>query len=250
MNKPWEIKKSDKRSADTVPTYIIFCEDRVSEPVYLKYFETSKIKINFAREQKSMMANVLSAITQCKTDGLFEFVDGKDCLTAKGTQVWCVFDRDKEDTPFKIARGNTDFDQSILTANESGINVAWSNDAFELWILLHFEDIDIEESENQHRNKYYERLTEIFKNIENPNDDLVKVKKHRDWNYKRSLKSENNFRSIVRNEIVNRTGDAIERAEILEKHFDSGTIQNHEKSPCTLMHHLVKELIEKGGKQM
>jgi len=248
MDKPWEIKKSDKRSANTVPTYIIFCEDKVSEPIYLKYFETSKIKINFVKEQKSMMANVLSAITQCKADGIMGIKDGRDYLTAEDTHVWCVFDRDKEETPAKIAKGNTDFDQSINTAIASGINVAWSNDAFELWILLHFEDTDVTNSEYSERKKYYERLTEIFDNIENPNEDLVKVKNYQNWNYKLSLKSENNFRNIVRNEIINKTKDAIARAEILEKHFKSKNIQNHQKSPLTLMHHLIKELIKQGGK--
>lgn len=248
MDKPWELKKSDKRSADTVPNYIVFCEDKVSEPIYLKYFETSKIKINFAKEQKSMMTNVLNAITQCKKDGLIEFVDGKEYLTAKGTQVWCVFDRDKEETPLKLEKGNTNFDQSINTAISSGIKVAWSNDAFELWILLHFEDVDVTNNENKEREKYYNRLTEIFGNLKNPNDDLQKVRNYQNWNYKSSLKSENNFRNIVRNEIVNRTGEAIKRAEFHEKHFEDKGIQNHKKSPLTLMHNLVKELIREGGK--
>lgn len=250
MDKPWEFKKSDERSANTVPNFIIFCEDKVSEPVYLKYFETSAIKINFAKEQKSMMANVLSAITQCKADGLMGIKEGKDFLTAEGTQVWCVFDRDKEETPAKISRGNTDFNQSINTAIASGINVAWSNDAFELWILLHFEDAEITNDEYKERKKYYNRLTEIFDNIENPNEDLLKVKNYQNWNYKSSLKSENNFRNIVRNEIVSKTKKAIERAEILEKFFNKEDIQNHQKSPLTLMHHLVKELIKQGGRNI
>lgn len=250
MNKPWDIKTSDLRQADTVPTFIVFCEDKVSEPIYLKYFETSKIKINFAKEQNSMMTNVLAAITHCKENGLIEFIDGKDCLTAEETQVWCVYDRDKEETTAKISKGNTDFDQSIITANSCGINVAWSNDAFELWILLHFEDIDYKDTENTKRKNYYERLTEIFKNINNPNSDLVKALTYNNFDYKSNLKSENNFRNIVRAEIVNKTKEAIFRAKLIENHFDNPRLQNHEKSPCTLMHHLVEELIKLGGKEI
>ncbi len=248
MDKPWELKKTDERSANTVPNFIIFCEDKISEPVYLKYFETSTIKINFVKEQKSMMANVLSAITQCKADGLMGLKDGRDYLTVEGTQVWCVFDRDKEKTHREIEKGNTNFDQSINTAIASGINVAWSNDAFELWILLHFEDATTINDEYKEREKYYNRLTEIFDSIEDPNDDLIKVKNYKNWNYKSNLKSENNFRNIVRNEIVNKTKEAIARAEVLENNFESEIIQNHQKSPLTLMHHLVKELIKQGGR--
>ena len=63
MDEPWKLKESDTREKDTLITFIIFCEDKVSEPVYLKYFETSRIKINFAKDKKSMMKNVLDAIT-------------------------------------------------------------------------------------------------------------------------------------------------------------------------------------------
>lgn len=46
--------------------------------------------------------------------------------------VWVVFDKDDFD----------DFDEAILLAREYGFNVAWSNQAFEYWLLLHFEFSD------------------------------------------------------------------------------------------------------------
>ena len=247
MDEPWKLKESDTREKDTLITFIIFCEDKVSEPVYLKYFETSKIKINFAKDKKNMMKNVLDAITHCKENGLIKCEKDNCFMVNENTQVWCVFDRDKEDTPQKISKGNTEFNESIITAKRNGIKVAWSNDSFELWILLHFEDILITQ-ENENRKKYYNRLTEIFNSIENPNEDLRKVKQYPDWSYKSSLKSENNFRNIVRNEIISNVYLAIERAKKLEEHFDKTDLQNHEKSPYTLMHHLVEELIDKGGR--
>ena len=250
MTKPWDIKKSDTRKADSTPTFIIFCEDKVSEPVYLKFFETLSIKINFVKEQKSMMANVLNAVTHCRENELIECVEGKDRLVADNKQVWCVFDRDKEETPAKIKKGNTDFDLSITTAESIGINVAWSNDAFELWILLHFEDIDTSSEVNIERKTYYSRLTEIFDKLDNPIEDLIKVKAYPKWNYKESLKSENNFRNIVRNEIVSNTKIAIERSKTLEEHFKKLNIQDHAKAPCTLMHYLIEELLRLGKKEI
>ena len=146
-----------------------------------------------------------------------------------------------------IKLGNVNFNESIETAKRRGINLAWSNDSFELWILLHFEDINLKDKE---REKYYSRLTEIFKTLTNPSEDLLKILKHGSFSYKRDLKSENNFRNIVRNEIVRKTKVALDRAKHLEKYFQNIDMQNHEKSPYTLVHHLVEELIKHGEKDI
>jgi len=45
-------------------------------------------------------------------------------------QIWCVFDRDD----FPLA----DYDRAFQLARNYGIKVAWSNEAFELWYLMHF----------------------------------------------------------------------------------------------------------------
>jgi len=250
MNEPWDIKSEDTRQADSLPNFIIFCEDEVSEPIYFKYFETSLIKVNPIKNQKSKTDNVLKAICHCKDHELMECKDGSFYLQSENTQIWCVFDRDFEDTAPKILLGNTSFDESIKTALSNGFKVAWSNDAFELWVLLHFEDIDLSNERYQNRETYYDRLTEIFKSLPNPNEDLIKAIKHLTFNYKQDLKKENNFRNIVRNEIVGKTKDAIKRAKDIEAHHSTLKKPNHEKSPCTLIHHLVEELIRLGGKEI
>jgi hypothetical protein len=245
-NKPWESKQDDQRSANSITNFIIICEDTNSEPIYFKYFETENIKVNCIKNKKSMMQNVISAIQYCEEHDVMTCENGQFCIS-EGTNVWCVFDRDKEETEEKIQRGNIEFNESIETAKRRGIKVAWSNDAFELWILLHFEDVDLTLTE---RSYYYERLTEIFRNHENPNEDLQKVLRHDTYSYKRDLKSENNFRAIVRSEIVDKTTEAIDRASALEEQFNSDGLQNHQKAPLTLVHHLVQELIEIGGKEI
>ena len=52
MEEPWNLKEDDSRTADSLPTFVIFCEDEVSESTYLKYFETSLIKVNLIERQK------------------------------------------------------------------------------------------------------------------------------------------------------------------------------------------------------
>jgi hypothetical protein len=46
-------------------------------------------------------------------------------------QVWCVLDRDD----FSASR----FNEALTLAERNGIKVAYSNEAFELWYVLHFE---------------------------------------------------------------------------------------------------------------
>ncbi|MEQ9375457.1 MAG: RloB family protein [Imperialibacter sp.] len=250
MNEPWDIKPSDSRTPDSLPTFIIFCEDKVSEPEYLKFFETEKIKINLVKEQKSMMTHVLKAVHHCKENGLTDSINGVLMVSGNETQVWCVFDRDKgKDAPL-IDKENIDFDESISLAESKGIRVAWSNDSFELWVLLHFDDVDDNDSDGCFRETYYDKLTEVFRNIPSPNEDLKKVLAHASYNYKKDFKSINNFRNIVRPELIPRTKEAIRRAKILENKFRIDRLHNHQKCPCTMMHYLIEELIKLGGKKI
>lgn len=246
MSEPWDIRTTDERASDTLPTFIIFCEDETSEPIYFKYFETEKIKVNPIPKQDSKIKNVLKAICHCKEKQLFDRVDGEDVIGDENLHVWCVFDRDMEDTIDKISEGNIAFDESIKMAQNKGFKVAWSNDAFELWVLLHFIEINPLDAVYKNRINYYIALTDIFKKIENPNMDLIKALSHAGFNYKQDMKHANNFRNIVRAEIVKHTNIAISRANLLEEHFNKQTLDDHEKTPCTLVHHLVLELLEYG----
>ena len=248
MREPWNIKRDDFRSADSLTTFIIFCEDEVSEPTYFKYFETSLIKVNTIEKQRSKTDNVLKAITFCCKENLMDTKNGELFLVQKDLQVWCVYDRDIDEASTSIDLHNTSFNEALSMAEARGIKVAWSNDAFELWVLLHFEDVDIENSENKNRKKYYDRLTEIFKKLENPNEHLSKALSHSSFNYKKDLKQKNNFRDIVRSEIIRRTFTAIDRAEVLVKSHPN--CSPHLKSPATMVHHLVLELLRLGKKEI
>ena len=65
-------------------------------------------------------------------------------------EVWIVMDRDSS-PPY-------DFDNAIKSAEAKGYNVAWSNECFELWILLHFKEIHHALS----REEIYKKLSGIF----------------------------------------------------------------------------------------
>ena len=246
---PWNIKQDDKRDFDTIPRFIIFCEDKVSEPAYFEYFETNRIKVIVHREQKSGDKNVLRAIRHCIDQGIMTASDAVAVLDPDVVQVWCVFDLDSQNCTDIDNLGNLEFDLSIERAKTKGLQTAWSNDAFELWVLLHFEDVDPTDLATQHRKYYYDRLTDIFKKLPNPNADLLRMCILDKFNYKEFLKSDKHFKSIVMHEMAHRTGEAVHRAFELQQWHDSGQAKPlHRHRPCTLVYRLVEELLRLGQK--
>lgn len=81
-------------------------------------------------------------------------------------QAWSVFDKDDF----------TDFDEAIQLANRNNIKIAFSNQAFELWFLLHYKYI----AHNMHRDKYeidIEKLT--GKDYSKTNEQMYDILKYR-----------------------------------------------------------------------
>jgi len=249
MNNAWDLRVDDSRTSDSLYTFIIFCEDEISEYHYFKWFETALIKVNIIRKQKSMLTNVKKAITYCTENGILMYDGSKYSTENNGIEIWCVYDRDIEKNPAEIAENDNEFNLSIDLAAQSNINVAWSNDAFELWVLLHLMEIDHTIDDSRKRTYYYEKLTEYFKNKSNPNTDLLKALAHPSFSYKKDMKSKDNFINIVRDEIIPHTNIAIERAQALVEIYKTKT--NHfEKKPCTMVHNLVISLLDKGKQQI
>lgn len=63
--------------------------------------------------------------------------------------AWIVFDKDDFD----------DFDETIRQAEQLGFSVAWSNQAFEFWLYLHFDYSD----SALHRSDWENKLDKLFK---------------------------------------------------------------------------------------
>lgn len=250
MNKPWDFKTNDERTSDHIYTVNIFCEGKNSEPIYFKFFETKSIKIITHGEQKSMCKNVNKTLAKCLEDEVIKkSEDGKYVLYEDGIEIWCAFDRDAEANGTNKEEGDVDFCSALTIANNSPIKIAWSNDSFDLWILLHLEDVidNLEEAKN--RNYYFDRLTNYFKNHNNPNELLKKTLIHPSFSYERDLKQEKKIRQIIIPEILPNTDIAIERAKKL---FDlhKNEIDYAKKSPCTTVFQLVERLIQIGGKSI
>ena len=249
MSNAWDLKVDDSRTSDSLYTFIIFCEDEISEYYYFKWFETDLIKVNVIRKQKSMLTNVKKAITYCTENEILMYDGIRYTTENNGIEIWCVYDRDIEKTPAEIAENDNEFNLSIDLAVQNSINVAWSNDSFELWVLLHVMEIDLANEDSKKRTYYYDNLTEYFKKKQYPNAHLLKVLSHGSYSYKKDLKSKDNFINIVRSEILPYTNIAITRAKTLVQSH-TPTVNFYDKKPCTLVHTLVINLLEKGEKQL
>lgn len=244
MIEPWNLRSDDTRVSDSLPNFIIFCEDGEIEPAYFRCYATDKLKISTIPNCDKQHRQIDYVTDYCRDNDLLEFVGGRERLKLdEGTQVWSVYDRDKEPSDGK----DTSFTDSINTATEKGIRVAWSNDDFELWILLHFEDVDPSDLDYLNRSKYYERLTEILKTIAVNTENERQITENPRFDYKTAMKRRNRFLQITMKYMRRKTEDAIRRSIFIEQFHSTPAKPQHDMSPCTMVHHLVIELTANGG---
>ncbi|MEM0992545.1 MAG: RloB family protein [Bacteroidota bacterium] len=234
---PWNIKSDDTRAVDSKKTFIIFCEDGAVEPAYFKLFSHENIQISAFGNQNQHHAQVDKATEYFRENDLLELnADGKEVLKIEeGAQVWCVFDRDKNVDDKK----DTSFNDSIANAESKGIRMAWSNDDFELWVLLHFEDVDPNNNEYHHREKYYERLTTLLKELY-PEESIFQSPR---FDYYSTMKSKKRFIKFTYQYMKENVNVAIERAQKLENYHAEPKKPTHLQCPCTKVHLLVQELL-------
>lgn len=140
---------------DTVQNFLIVCEGGKTEPNYFRLFRVPKIILNIEGTGYNTMSLVDETI-QLKNDGEYD-------------QVWCVFDKNSFPAD--------DFNNAITKAQRNDIHVAYSNEAFELWFLLHFNYYDAALS----RALYFDKLSELLgcryaKNSEDMYDQIMHLK--------------------------------------------------------------------------
>jgi RloB-like protein len=116
---------------------LIVCEGLNTEPDYFDHFK---------KQFRLVATDIITIGGAGETIGVIERAN-KERQRADFDQIWVVFDKDD----FPAAH----FDKAILLAESMEFGVAISNQAFEYWLLLHFED---HQCGPMHRNKYAEKL--------------------------------------------------------------------------------------------
>lgn len=144
-----------KRSAPTPPSLsrrgavrqpkialLIFSEGKNTEPQYLKGFAMAHGN-SLVRIEIVAPAGVPVTIVNSASEAKLRAARSKDSFS-KYDQVWAVFDRDEHEN----------VDQAMSIAKSRGINVAFSNPCFEVWLLLHHSDYDADEHRKQTQKRY------------------------------------------------------------------------------------------------
>lgn len=115
-----QAKKSTPR--ELVSYFLIVCEGEKTEPNYFKSFPKKVGKIIYDIEFEGGGISTIKVVEKA--------IELREKSKQKYDRVWAVFDRDS----FKA----NSFNSAILKAKVNNIKCAWSNEAFELWYLLHF----------------------------------------------------------------------------------------------------------------
>jgi hypothetical protein len=102
-------------------SFLIVCEGENTEPDYFKAFRMTAATVKALGQAMNTMALVNKAISIREADHQKK---------REYDQCWVVFDKD--DFPAQ------DFNQAIQLAEKNGFRVAYSNQAFEYWFLLHY----------------------------------------------------------------------------------------------------------------
>lgn len=180
--------------------FLIVCEGEKTEPNYFRCFpvDTKVIKLDIKGEGKNTKSLVAKAI-ELKNDSEYDESD----------RFWCVFDRDING---KNSNDAQNFNAAMTLAQNNGIKVAYSNDAFELWYLLHFHFYNTGIS----RKEYQNMLTKLLGHEYQKNSETI---------YE---------------ELINKQQDAIKHAKRLLMKYDRPNPESD--NPSTTVHLLVEEL--------
>ncbi len=142
------------RKIDTkepIPRLLIVCEGEKTEPNYFRSFRVTNSVIDI-EGLGGNPGKIVDKAQELNEEGRYD-------------QVWCVFDRD--------CWSAEDFNNAIQKANNQGYKVAYSNEAFELWYVLHFEFLNTGIPRKDYRKKLTELLKQEYKkNSENIYENL------------------------------------------------------------------------------
>jgi hypothetical protein len=205
-------KKKIKEGTRELKVYfLIVCEGEKTEPNYFKSFPL----------------NVGSYVYDLTFDGggistkkvVEKAIELRDSSTQKYDRVWAVFDKDR----FPVNQ----FNGAISKAVSNNIFCAWSNEAFELWYLLHFYNRNTPMSRKDYK-KAIERAI---------NDKLAgnRSKKTKPFKY---LKNSQEMYSILQK--YGNQNQAIKWAIAIESQHHGENYSSY--NPCTMVYKLVKEL--------
>jgi len=207
-NRKWFLRsqKTETRCSDVLAErerILIVCEGEKTEPNYFKAIKAELpphvVEVEIVGEGDNTLRLVEKAqiLRDERANGDYPF-----------DQVWVVFDCDSFPADH--------FDNAISKAKRQGMGTAWSNEAFELWYVLHFEYRNTAMS----RTEYQKKLTKWMGNT---------YKKNAKDMYQQLSKTDNQSK-------------AIKRARKLHKEVRESKTPPSKANPYTTVYELVETL--------
>ncbi len=194
--------------------YLIVCEGEKTEPNYFEslkmslpkgILELSNIDIDGTGKNTLSIIEESKKLRKCYEDKYLRKID----------KVWAIFDRDS----FPVQNFNNAINKG--ENSKPKINCAWTNEAFELWYLLHFNYYNTGVNRNQYK-----------KQIES---EIDKASGRKGFQYKKNSKDMFFILKKYGNQEF-----AIENAQKLELLYSDKRYSNH--NPCTKVYKLILEL--------
>lgn len=194
---------------------LVVCEGEKTEPYYFKKFKI----IN----HESFVYAVTCTGGKINTIGVVnKAIELRDKASQKYDSIWAVFDKDNF--------SNKNFNDAILKAKKNGINAAWSNEAFELWYLYHFNN----RVTAMGREEYKKAISDAVNNS-------GKWRKKVPYKYEKN--SPDNFAIMTS---YGSQENAIEWARAKHNEYQNQNYATH--NPCTTVYKLVEQLLNKDKK--
>lgn len=216
QEKPWNKRPLGKKayqehSREQAKVFLIICEGENTEPSYFKSFPLGNATVDcygLGRSKTALVNYVLEHVIHDDSN--------------IGKEIWVVFDFDiKTD---QLEQQKEDYNRAINLAKNNNIKIAYSNDAFELWFLLHYQHLDAQWT----RHEYYQKLSEYW-----------------NCNYEKEAKHHRFCRKIYQkllDDPQSSQDKALNRAAKLWETQNEATYA--EQNPCTTVYQLVTELNE------
>lgn len=181
---------------------LIFTEGEKTEPYYFDSFKLNAMRIKtigLGMNTVSLIRKVDRQVNDEIRKYAKEFAETEQNIDY---QVWCVFDKD--------AFTDSQFNSAIRMAEKRGYSVAFSNESFELWYVLHYKPVRTGHT----RDEYCDMLSQLLNQT-----------------YEKKAK-----------DMYQRLGDkqsiAIKNANSLIKNYPNG-LTPAKMNPCTSVHQLV-----------
>ncbi|AEE53545.1 RloB family protein [Haliscomenobacter hydrossis] len=204
-------KAYQEYSREQAKVFLIICEGMNTEPLYFKAFPLGNAKVDSYGLGSSKTALVEYVIQNVVSD-----------RNNTDKEIWVVFDFDIK--PDQVEQQKEDYNRAIELAANKGIKVAYSNDSFELWFLLHYQYLELKWT----RHQYYQKLEEWW-----------------ECNYEKEGKKSEFCRKIYQKLKDDPRADQTEALNRASRLFEQqAEVSFAERNPCTTVYDLVKALNE------